>query len=145
MDARKTKVRTYLRIEAVLLVVFATTFVIYRMWSHPTFAGKPDNHVTIRRVEATLTEIDLTNRGSAAGPVTSDIEAHWADSELKESAALSGFDRDESRHSVTFHPRQVTISPGETRGVGWVKLTDDSPVSADFTAMGATSQPSRGN
>jgi hypothetical protein len=141
MDARKRKILTFVLVDAVLAAL-AGAFIFYRVRSGSTGPAKANIHVALRHVESTLTEIDLVNEGSGSGDVTSDIEAHWADAELKESAAMNGFDRQEARFSVTFHSEKpVSVSPGETRGVGWVKLTEDSGVSADFISMGATSEP----
>lgn len=126
----------------VLFVIAAAWWFIGRV--HP--AAKPstpppsaDVRVTVRRVRPKLMEIDLINNGNAPGPMNRSISVNWTDADLVDCQALPGFDKKEtSRRSVQFHPaesgEQSTLAPGAIYEVGWVQLTEDSPVQADFAA-----------
>jgi hypothetical protein len=125
----------------VLFITAAVWWFIGR--SHPTAgpAAPPpaaDVRVSVRRVRPKLMEIDLINNGNAPGPMDRNISVTWVDADLVDCQALPGFDKNENgRRSVQFHPAdsasQNTLAPGGVYEVGWVQLTDDSPVQADFS------------
>jgi hypothetical protein len=110
-------------------------------------AGEPDIQVQLRHPESKLTEIDLINDGNAAGPVNVSIDVSWPDADLVDAKGLSRYDQtDTGRRSLRLSPQAsgsgVTLAPGETCAVGWVKLTDDVPVRAEIaTDSGSATQP----
>ena len=117
---------------------------------HPHFhslLGKPDMQVQLRHPETKLTEIDLINNGTAAGPVAASIDISWPDADLVDAKGLSQYsETDTSRRSLRFFPQASsstpTLAPGETCAVGWMKLTDDVPVHAEIMSdSGSATQP----
>jgi hypothetical protein len=110
-------------------------------------AGRPDMQVQLRHPESKLTEIDLINNGNAAGPVNVSIDVSWPDADLVDAKGLSQYDQtDTGRRSLRLFPQAsgsgVTLAPGETCAIGWVKLTDDVPVRAEIaTEGGSATQP----
>ena len=100
-------------------------------------AGKPQMQVELRHPESKLTEIDIINNGTAAGPVTVSIDVSWPDADLVDAKGLLRYsETDTGRRSHRFFPQPsiaaMTLSPGQTCAVGWVKLTDDVPVRAEI-------------
>jgi hypothetical protein len=124
-----------------LFAVAAVWWFIGRVHPPSKPTGPPpsaDVRVTVRRVRPKLMEIDLINNGNAPGPMNRNISVSWTDADLVESQALPGFDKTENgRRAVQFHPAdassQSTLAPGAIYEVGWVQLTDESPVQADFS------------
>ncbi len=109
-------------------------------------AGKPDIQVVLRPLEAKLTEIDLLNKGNAPGSLDLAVDVSWQDADLDRTQGLAGFDEiDTGRMGVRFHPRKwpsaSELSPGENRAIGWVQLTDQSPLHAEIVTGPAATQP----
>jgi hypothetical protein len=119
-------------------ILFMSALVVW--FIHPRFhypTGKPDMQVQLRHPESKLTEIDLINNGTAAGPVTVSIDISWPDADMVDAKGLSHYNEtDTGRRSLRFFPQPSTptptLAPGETCAVGWVKLTDDVPVHAEI-------------
>jgi hypothetical protein len=131
----------------VAIVAVDALFIIAAIWwfmdrkSHSAKPAAPppvaDVRVEVRRVRPKLMEIDLVNDGNADGSMNRNISVSWGDADLVDSQALPGFERTETgRRSVQFHPgeaaSQQSLAPGRIYEVGWVQLTDDSTVQADF-------------
>jgi hypothetical protein len=141
------------RVKTLLIpfvIVDALFFAAIIFWvvhqRHGSFAGKPDIRINLRQPESKLTEIDLTNAGNAPGPVAAAVDVTWPDADLVDARGLSQFDEVETgRRSLRFRPqpslRDVTLPPGQPFAVGWLKLTDDVPVHAQFAAESSATQP----
>jgi hypothetical protein len=129
-------------VDALFIVAVAATWWFVARVHHtvkPT--GPPptaDVRVEVRRVRPKLMEIDLVNHGNADGAMNQNISVSWADADLVDSQALPGFERTETgRHSLQFQrgdgTGQDSLAPGAVEKVGWIQLTDDSPLQAEFT------------
>ncbi len=127
-------------VDAIFFVALAVWFLGYHHRSNGPSSGA-DIEVQLRHPEAKLTEIDLVNSGSVAGPATISVDVSWPDADLVEAKGLMKYsETDTSRRSLRFFPPAsgsgVTLSPGQTSAIGWVKLTDDVPVRAEVTSAG---------
>jgi hypothetical protein len=122
-------------------------WVIYQRQPHGSTApGKPDIHIILRPLEAKLTEIDLTNSGNAPGSPAVAVDVTWPEADLVDAKALSQFGEFETgRRSLRFQFRGMlsppVLFPGQPVAIGWLKLTDDVPVHAEFAANSAATQP----
>jgi hypothetical protein len=144
-----------LRKILVPLFVVDAVFVValfYWIFSHQhrkdstATTAKPDMRIELRQLEPKLTEIDLVNRGGAAGSLDLAADISWQDADLDQTKALADFDEiDTGRTSVRFHPHVwpsgAILGPGESRDIGWVKLKDDSPLHAEMVTGPAATQP----
>jgi hypothetical protein len=123
-------------------------------WRWPTLHSvingitpQPKLLVATRKLEPRLSEIDLINTGDADATTAADVSVTWSDSDLDDAQALAGYQRQETgRYSQTLHAKQPALDkplrPGERRAIGWVRLTDDAPVQAQFApASAAAAQP----
>jgi hypothetical protein len=139
-QGRKHWVLAIVAVDA-LFVVAAIWWFTARVHRSATPAERPpsaDVRVEVRRVRPKLMEIDLVNHGNAKGAMNRNISVSWADADLVDSQALTGFERTETgRHSVQFQPgdtaSQNSLAAGAVEKVGWIQLTDDSPMQAEFT------------
>jgi hypothetical protein len=129
------------------LIVDALFFLILAAWllKGKVVGGKPDIQIETRHPEPKLTEIDLINKGTGAGPIFIAVDVSWVDADLVDAKGVSQFGEiDTGRHSVRFYPlpalKSTTLSPGSPWAVGWIKLTDDVPLHADISAD-TTTQP----
>jgi hypothetical protein len=131
------------------LIVDAIFFLALAAWFFGRSAvhgGKADLQVEIRHPESKLTEIDLVNRGNAAGSLFVSVNVSWADAELSDAKGLSQFNEiDNGRYGIRFYPQaalhDATLAPGGSAwAVGWIKLTDDVPVHAEISSD-VTTQP----
>ena len=109
-------------------------------------AGTPDIQVNPRHLEAKLTEIDLINNGNAPGGSDLAVDVTWTDADFVSAEGLNHYTEIVTgRRSVQFQPQtsqqNPSLTPGEHRAVGWVKLTDDVSVQAQTTHEFATTQP----
>ena len=143
-------VKTFLIPFAVVDVLFlaAIVFWVIHPWQPggPFARGKPDIHIALRHPEAKLTEVDLTNTGNAPGSLAVAVDVTWPDADLIDAKGLSQFDEIETgRRSLRFESqpslRQAMLFPGRPVAIGWLKLTDDVPVHAEFAANSAATQP----
>jgi hypothetical protein len=143
------RVKTFLIPFIVVDTLFCAAVVFWvihqRQHNGPSAQGKPDIHINLRYPEAKLTEIDLINTGNAPGPLAVAVDVTWPDADLVDAKGLSQFDEmDTGRRSLRFHPQpslhDATLPPGQPFAIGWLKLTDDVPVHAQFAAdsTGAT-------
>jgi hypothetical protein len=116
-------------------------------WRAETLAcvmrGKtPSPHlvVEVRRSEARLDEVTLRNDGSADALLPENVRVRCDDAEIIASDALGGFEQtgstvESAGSEVTFRATPAggadVISPGQTRSIGWVRLSADKEVHAD--------------
>jgi hypothetical protein len=129
----------FLIVDVIFCLALAAWFLRGRL------GGKPDLQIDIRHPEAKLTEIDLINKGTGPAPLFISVDVSWPDAELVDAKGLSQFNEiDSGRHSVKFYPQpglhDSNLAPGNTWGVGWLKLTDDVPLHAEISSD-TTTQP----
>ena len=107
-------------------------------WRWPTLAAvmqgrAPQAKLTaeLRRPEAGLVEVELTNTGEAdhAGPVA--VVLRWPAGALLASDALGGFGKvDATARSLQLRAQgqSLRLAPGERRAVGWLRFKDHADV-----------------
>ena len=124
-------------VPAVILIA-AVAILIY-VQTHKKPPGTPNFQIVIRHPdqESNLTEIDVVNNGNGPGAEDITIDAEWADADLVDAKALTGFDYTETgRRGARFQAQDSTksqmLDPGGHVALGWLKLTDQSTVHADF-------------
>jgi hypothetical protein len=93
--------------------------------------------IQVRTIEPKLTELDVVNNSNTDQPLNENITATWSDATLSSTAGLSGFDPvNQSATTITFQPSPTTrptdLHPKESRAIGWIRLSDDSTVQAQF-------------
>jgi hypothetical protein len=142
----KTFVIPFLVVDTLFIAAIVFWVVYQRQRPASIGQGKPDIHISLRHPEAKLTEIDLTNTGDAPGPLAVAVDVTWPDADRVDAKGLSQFDEIETgRRSLRFQPQpslhDATLPPGQPFAVGWLKLTDDVPVHAEFATDSAATQP----
>ena len=144
------RVKTFLIPFVVVDTLFLAAivlWVVYQRQHHGSIGlGKPDIQITLRHPEAKLTEIDLSNTGDAPGALAVAVDVTWPDADLVDAKGLSQFDAmDTGRRSLRFQPQpslhDATLPPGQPFAIGWLKLTDDVPLHAEFVTDSAATQP----
>jgi len=118
------------------LLVAAVALHVYRV--QQLRAARAAVQIHLRLVEEQLTEVDLLNTGQGEAPLDRNVAVSWASGELIDAAALPGYDRvDAGPRSVIFRPRVGTearrLAAGAEKAVGWVRLSDESTLSARFS------------
>jgi hypothetical protein len=136
----------FIVVDGIFFIALAFWLIHRQRAGPPRAAGPPDSHITPRHLEAKLTEIDLVNKGDAPGTFGGAVDVTWTDAEFDSSEGLNHYTEVVTgRRSVQFQPPSPgpnpPLAPGETRAVGWVKLTDDVPVQTQTTHEFATTQP----
>ncbi|MDP9172956.1 MAG: hypothetical protein M3O30_03715 [Planctomycetota bacterium] len=134
------KQRRIIAIEA-LLIIFAgiCASLYFRHLEYKSSATTEETandatmQVMLRRLEPTLTEIDLLNNGAQDDILHDEIAVSWTESDLASSEALPDFDRQTTgRYSLAFRATKTLkdhpLKPMERRAVGWVRLTDSAPL-----------------
>jgi hypothetical protein len=115
-------------------------------WRWPTLAAvmsgrAPAAHLTVtaQQVSTALWEFELTNLGDDDAPLTDEVSIAWqTDAGLVAADGLGGFTHvdDPRSHQVLLRPAGDTSSkllpPGETRTVGWVRLSGSGSPTASL-------------
>jgi len=101
-------------------------------------AARATVQIHLRLVEEQLTEVDLLNTGQGEAPLDRDVAVSWDSGDLIDAAALPGYDRvDAGPRSVIFRPRVGAeahrLAAGAEKAVGWVRLSDESTLTARFS------------
>jgi hypothetical protein len=134
-------------IEIILVIAAVTAGLFYFRNLQPATAPPETPAATdaniapdIRKVEPTLTEIDLVNTGQKQGTFATDINASWTDADLVGAEPLADFTRaDTGRRSMVFHPSDSLkfhpLKPDERRAIGWIRLTDEAPVHVEMSPV----------
>ena len=98
-------------------------------------APSPDLHVKVRRSEPCLCDVELVNAGDADARLDREVVLRWKGATLTAADALSGFEPSAASDYVTIRPSaalaDAVLPPGESRRIGWVRLTDNKEVQAD--------------
>ena len=94
---------------------------------------RPVLRVQVRHAEPAMSEVDLVNDGDADGPSQVTVDLQWKDATLVAADALNGFERREStdgrmRLGTAESPRSQCLPAGQTRTIGWMRLSKDTEV-----------------
>ncbi len=102
------------------------------------FRKRSQLFIELRTVEPQLTEIDLVNPTHSDVDLDRDLAVTWDGGSLLGSGGLAGFDPGvNSDHGLIFKPSATTrpspLRALESRAIGWVRLSDNSAVHAQFS------------
>jgi hypothetical protein len=134
-------------VEIVLVVVAAMVAIIYFRRIHPGATpvdsmtnSDADVEVVLKHVEARMTEIELVNNGQRDVVPAGDVTISWTDADLANADALVDYDHaDTGPRSMKFLPkdslRSHPLKPGESRAIGWLRLSEEAPVHAEMSPV----------